>query len=317
MQSPTITRTQNAIGGIAILLVSLSILSVLDASGKWLLSVGVSLFIVTWLRYLVHFILIMVLVVSRRELYRFKSRDLRYQILRGVIILVTTLTFFTTLSYLPQAQATTMIFLAPLIILAVAPWILGEPRRVSRWIAAALGFIGVLIVIRPGAGLPLVGVLFGLVTACLMSTQHLVTRKVAIDHPVTTMLWGGLIGALPLSAWVLFVILRGDLGFFDSVRDLSVWNWAIMLSLGLTGVVGHLLQAQAYRLAAASLLAPFMYLQIIAASALGWVVWGEFPDKTSWFGIGLICISGAGIASYEWYQSRAGSQASHATSRPA
>jgi len=309
MQSTTTTRAQNAIGGILILLVSLSILSVLDASGKWLLSVGVSLFIVTWLRYLVHFILIMVLVISRGELYRFKSNGLRYQILRGVIILVTTFSFFTTLSYLPQAQATTMIFLAPLIILTVAPWILGEPRRLSRWIAAGLGFLGVLIVIRPGAGLPLVGVLFGLLTACLMSTQHLVTRKVAIDHPITTMLWGGLIGAMPLTVWVGFVLLRGDFGFFDSLSALSPWNWAIMLSMGLTGVVGHLLQAQAYRLAAASLLAPFMYLQIIAASALGWLVWGEFPDRLSWFGIGLICASGAGIACYEWYQSRPKRQA--------
>jgi drug/metabolite transporter (DMT)-like permease len=114
---------------------------------------------------------------------------------------------------------------------------------------------------------------------------------------------------MPLTVWVGFVLLRGDFGFFDSLSALSPWNWAIMLSMGLTGVVGHLLQAQAYRLAAASLLAPFMYLQIIAASALGWLVWGEFPDRLSWFGIGLICASGAGIACYEWYQSRPKRQA--------
>lgn len=297
-------RSQNAIAGVAILLLSLSVLSVLDASGKWLLGTGVSLVVVTWFRYVVHFLLILGLLVSRRETRMFASVSLKYQVLRGATILVTTLSFFTTLSYLPQAQATTMVFLAPLIILALAPWLLGEPKRISRWVAAALGFIGVLIVIRPGAGLASVGVMFGLLTAVLMAAQHLLTRKVAVDHPLTTMLWSGLIGAVALTAALPFTLSWFDTTWKQTLSGLPVFSWVVLLSLGLTGGVGHLLQVQAYRLAAASLLAPFMYLQIIVASTLGWWIWGDFPDTVSWLGIGLICASGAGIAWYEWHSAR-------------
>lgn len=316
MQPKPTLRSQNAIAGVAILLLSLSVLSVLDASGKWLLTAGVSLLVVIWFRYVVHFLLILGLLISRRELHLFKSVSLGYQILRGATILFTTMGFFTTLSYLPQAQATTMIFLAPLLILALAPWLLGEPKRISRWLAAALGFIGVLIVIRPTSGLDPVGVMFGLVTAVLMATQHLLTRKVAVDHPLTTILWSGLVGAVGITVALPVVLPLFDSTWQQTLGQLSAFSWVVLVSLGLTGGIGHLLQIQAYRLAAASLLAPFMYIQIVPAAALGWLVWNDFPDAISWVGIAMICSSGAGIAWYEWHQSRR-QAASAATKRPA
>ena len=309
-------RSPNALAGVAILLLSLSVLSILDAAGKWVLILGVPLLVVTWFRYVVHFLLILLLALSRRELRLFRSVSLKYQVMRGTTLLFTTMSFFTTLSYMPQAQATTMVFLAPLIILAMAPWILGEQKRVSRWAAAGLGFVGVLIVIRPSSGLDPVGVMFGFLTAGLMAIQHLLTRKVAVDHPLTTMLWSGLIGAASVSlvAPVILPIVATD--WRQTLAGLGLWDWTVLLSMGLTGGVGHLLQAQSYRLAPASLLAPFMYLQIISASALGWLIWGDFPDRVSWIGIGLICASGAGIAWYEWYSSHRQVQCV-STSRPA
>lgn len=276
------------------------VLSTLDASGKWILAAGVPVLVAAWVRYVVHFVLITALVVSRRQAYLFRSKTLKFQILRGSVILCATLGFFSTLSYLPQAQATTLIFLAPLIMLSLAPWLLGEPRRTSRWVAAGFGFLGVLIVIRPGSGLDPVGVGFGLLTACLLAMQLLCTRKVAIDHPWTTLIWSGLVGALVLTLaapwlWPQFSELMGQLSF---------WQWCVLFSLGVSGGLGHLLQIQAYRRAPASLLAPFMYLQIVAAATMGWLIWGDFPDQISWVGIGLICASGAGIGYYEWHHAR-------------
>lgn len=309
-------RSPNALAGVAILLLSLSVLSILDAAGKWVLILGVPLLVVTWFRYVVHFLLILLLALSRRELRLFKSVSLKYQVMRGTTLLCTTMSFFTTLSYMPQAQATTMVFLAPLIILAMAPWILGEQKRVSRWVAAGLGFVGVLIVIRPSSGLDPVGVMFGFLTAGLMAIQHLLTRKVAVDHPLTTMLWSGLIGAASISLVAPLILPIVDTDWRQTLAGLGLWDWTVLLSMGLTGGVGHLLQAQSYRLAPASLLAPFMYLQIISASALGWLIWGDFPDRVSWIGIGLICASGAGIAWYEWYSSHRQVECV-STSRPA
>lgn len=301
MQPKPALRSQNAIAGVAILLLSLTVLSVLDASGKWMLGAGVSLLVVTWFRYVVHFLLIFALLASRKELRLFKSVSLKFQVLRGATILFCTMCFFTTLSYLPQAQATTMVFLAPLIILALAPWLLGEAKRISRWVAAALGFVGVLIVIRPTSGLDPVGVMFGLLTAVLMAAQHLLTRKVAVDHPLTTMLWSGLVGAVAITAVLPIALPLLESSWQQSLSNLTGWELAVLMSMGFTGGIGHLLQVQAYRLAAASLLAPFMYVQIVAATAMGWWVWGDFPDLVSWIGIALICASGAGIAWYEWH----------------
>ena len=260
-----------------------------------------ALVVVVWVRYLVHFILVVALVMARKEWQLFTSRSLRYQIMRGATILLATTSFFTTLSYLPQAQATTMLFLAPLIVLTLAPWLLGEAKRWSRWLAAGIGFIGVMIVVRPSAGLDAVGVMFGLLTAALMALQQLLTRKVAVDHPLTTIIWSGLIGAVLLTAVVpAWLIVDNDL--WQSTRPLLFsFNGLVLLSMGVTGLVGHLLQVQAYRLAAASLLAPFMYLQIVSASIMGWLIWGDFPDLISWLGIALICASGAGIAYWEWH----------------
>ena len=306
----------NAIGGIAVLLLSLTILSVLDASGKWMLEASVALLVVVWVRYLVHFLLILALVAAKGDWHLFVSNNPRYQWLRGGTILLTTMSFFTTLSYLPQAQATTMLFLAPLLILALAPWLLGESKRLSRWLAAAAGFVGVMIVVRPGAGLDAVGVMFGLLTAALMALQHILTRKVAIDHPLTTIIWSGLIGAAILTL-IVPIWLMVDHTQWASIKPLfSSLNGLVLLSMGLTGLVGHLLQVQAYRLAAASLLAPFMYLQIVSSSFMGWLIWGDFPDLVSWLGIVLICASGAGIALYEWRRPSA-QTVSPDTKRPA
>jgi drug/metabolite transporter (DMT)-like permease len=211
-------------------------------------------------------------------------------------MLAATMSFFTTLHYLPQAEATAINFLAPLIVLARAPWVLKEPPRLSRWVAAGVGFLGVLIIIRPSAGLDPVGTIFGLLTACLFAGQFIATRRVAVDDPFTTLIWSGAVGSVCLTAGLPF-ILPAALPLLDS---LDAWQWIILLSTGFWGAAGHLLQIQAYRYAPASMLAPFVYLQILSAAALGWLIWGQFPDALSWLGIAVICASGITIGSIEW-----------------
>src|SRR5690606_2206899 len=151
--------------GIPFLFASTWTISALDAAGKWSLEIGVPLLFVCWMRYTIHLVLVFSLVAPSKGLGVLRSADLPSQILRGVFMLIATMSFFTTLSYLPQAEATSINFLAPLLMLAAAPWLLKEPPRRSRWIAAAVGFLGVVIIIRPGGGLDPVGVGFGLLTA--------------------------------------------------------------------------------------------------------------------------------------------------------
>jgi drug/metabolite transporter (DMT)-like permease len=184
--------------------------------------------------------------------------------------------------------------------LSVAPWVLKEPSRQSRWIAAGIGLLGVLIVVRPSAGLPLMGVIMGLITACLLTAQHLISRMLARDSAFTTVLWGGAIGTGSLTLCLPFVWSSA----VSSLQTLSAWNWTILLLSGAAGGLGHLLQIQSYRYAPASLLAPFIYLQIIFAATIGWLVWSHLPDTTTWIGIIIICASGIVNSLIEWRRSR-------------
>lgn len=209
--------------------------------------------------------------------------------------------FFTTLHYLPLGQATAINFLASLIVLAIAPWALKEPPFLSRWIAAGIGLLGVLVVVRPGSGLDPTGTLFGLMTACALASQYLSSRRVAVDDPYTTLIWSGAVGSMVMVLALPFY--WRDLAAL-AVR-LSATQWLVLLGTGFWGCLGHFLQIQAYRRAPASLLAPFVYFQIVSAAALGWLIWGQFPDSVSWLGIAVVCASGITIGLIEWRRNRA------------
>ncbi|MGE4370033.1 MAG: DMT family transporter [Burkholderiaceae bacterium] len=282
--------------GIGILILSSWALSTLDASGKWVMAGGVSLVMLCWFRYVVHLVLVLALVLPARGTRVLRSVRPRAQIIRGGTMLAATMFFFTTLHYLPQAEATAINFLAPLIMLALAPWVLKEPARVSRWVAAGVGFLGVLIIIRPDAGLHPVGTALGLFTAFLFAGQFIATRKVAVDDPLTTLVWSGAVGSVALTLMIPFV--WNDV--MAVIPTLDAFHWLILLSTGFWGAFGHLMQIQAYRFAPASMLAPFLYLQIVAAASLGWFIWGQFPDAFTWLGIAVICASGISIGFIEW-----------------
>jgi len=296
-QRPATTPPVNRpIIGILLLILSTWALSCLDASGKWVMAAGVPVLILSWIRYVVHMLVVFALIVPLKGVRILHSRVPKAQIIRGVLMLVVTLLFFTTLSYLPQAEATAINFLAPLIILASAPWLLKEPRYLSRWIAAGVAFVGVMIVVRPGGGLDPVGTVFGLLTACGMAAQFIATRSVASDDPFTTLVWSGAFGLLGLSLAMPFALPSA----LPILAALSPLEWTVFLSTGISGALGHLLQIGAYRNAPASTLAPFIYVQIISATAMGWLVWGDFPSPLSWLGIAIVCGSGMTIGLIEW-----------------
>ena len=298
--APLVYGATRPFAGIAFLVLSTWALSGLDASGKWVMGAGVSLLMLCWVRYVVHLLLVLGLVLPSRGRGVLRSVRPGAQLLRGSVMLLATLSFFNTLRYLPQAEATAINFLAPLIMLSLAPWLLKEPARISRWVAAAGGFIGVLIIIRPDAGLDPMGTVSGLVTAFLFAGQFIATRRVAVDDPFTTLIWSGAVGSLCLTVALPFILPAA----WPFLAVLEPWHWIVLVSTGFWGAAGHLLQIQAYRHAPASMLAPFIYLQIISAATLGWLIWGQFPDALTWAGIAVICLSGISLGIWEWRDSR-------------
>lgn len=282
--------------GIVMLVLSSWALSGLDTSAKWVMAAGAPILLVGWVRFTVHLLLVLILVRPKSIKGILRTRRPYSQLLRGLVMLGATFSFFTALRYLPQAEATSMIFLAPLLVLATAPWVLNEPAHLSRWLAALGGFIGILVIVRPGSGLDPVGTGFALFTAFMFATQYICTRRVAVDDPMTTMVWSGGVGAVCLTLGLPYILSEA----YPFIKDFGPLEWLVLLSTGFWGAFGHLLQIQAYRQAPASLLAPFVYLQIIAAATLGWLVWGHFPDAITWLGIAIVCASGMIIGLIEW-----------------
>ncbi len=299
MHSPS-DSSASVLTGITFMVTSLFTLSVLDGTAKWLMAVGLPLLVLCLIRYSVHTVIVLAMVLPKNGIKALHTAKPIAQIVRGSIMLAATICFFTTLRYLPQAEATAINFIAPLIVLAIAPYLLKEQPKLSRWIAALVGFLGILIIIRPSAGLNMTGVFFGLLNALLFSAQFIVTRRLATENPMTTLVWSGLCGTVLMCIYTVFNFdyVMGELG------QLSTWQWILLVSTGVSGGLGHLLQIQAYRYASASQLAPFTYLQIISASALGWLIWRQFPDLLTWVGIAIICASGIAIAIKELHQSK-------------
>ena len=166
-------------------------------------------------------------------------------------------------------------------------WADAAPNEVSRWIAVLVGFTGMLIVIRPSGDIPPHGVVLGLVSALTMAFMSILNRKASqADNPMVTLFYGALVGSALSTLMV---------PFFWTVHTPTPVELAILVSTGITSTVGHFLQNSAYRHAEASVLTPFFYAQIISASGMGWLVFGQFPDSITVLGIAIICASGIGM----------------------
>ncbi|MEO8022401.1 DMT family transporter [Polaromonas sp.] len=276
--------------GILLHIAGLWLLSTLDASGKWLVMAGVPVLMVAWVRYAVHTALMTAVVLPSRGKAMFQTKSLPRQLQRGLLMITTTVLFFSVLGRLPLAEGTAINFMAPLFLMAMAPWLLHEPHRLHRWLGVLAGFAGMLIVVRPGAQLDPIGVALGLATALAFAFFQIATRRVAHDDPLTTNYYGGLFGTIALTL---------ALPWFWTMPELNLWQWLLLLSTGATGFLGHWLQAAAYRKSPATLLAPFSYLQIVAAATLGWLVFGQAPGRTTAVGMALICIAGLGVVLIE------------------
>ena len=285
MEGPALTRQ-----GILLLVGGLALLSTLDASGKLLAMGGVPVLVVSWVRYTVHTALMAAVLLPTRGKALLQTKSLSRQLVRGVLMIFSSVLFFSVLKRVPLAEATAMNFVAPFVVMALAPWLLGERHRLHRWLGVAIGFAGMLVVVRPGGQVESEGVVLGLLTALTFALFQIATRRVAHDDPLTSNFYGGVMGTIALTL---------GLPFYWEIPHLAPWQWTLLLSTGVTGLLGHWLQAAAFARVPATLLAPFFYVQIFYATVLGWFIFGQLPDGLTWVGIALIAAAGLGVALWE------------------
>ena len=277
------------------LLMSLACLcfAALDALIKYLAK-GLPLTEVIWVRYLVQTVAIAMLFGPKMKGLILRTANPRLQVLRGACLLGASLLVINGLSRLPLTETTAVIFLAPLIITLLSGLVLRERIRPVDWLAVILGFVGVLIIIRPGGGLLTWAILFPVGAACCNAVYQMVTRFFhASEHPVTTNLYTGLVGTVALLPVMPFV-----------------WEWpdrqhAVVLVLaGLIGSTAHYVMTKALECASAAGLGPYGYTQLVWAALLGFVLFGALPDAISWVGIAVIASIGLLLSIYHLLAAR-------------
>ncbi len=206
------------------------------------------------------------------------------QIARGLTPLVVSVTMVVAVHLLPLADATVILFVAPFLTVALSGVVLGEPTVPVRWIGVVIGFAAVLVVTRPGFGSLSVNAVFPLIAAIFYALMQLLNRRLGVagERADTTLAWTLAIGTI--LATPVVVLAWGPT---------SASAWTLLFALGAIFGVAQFLAIRAFSLASASLLAPFSYIQIVAAVVFGIAVFANVPDL--WTILGIAMIIGAGI----------------------
>jgi drug/metabolite transporter (DMT)-like permease len=266
-------------------------LASLDATAKWLLRDHL-LVLVIWARYAGQMLVVTPFALAAGGPGVLQTRRLPLQLARSAMLLLATICFFGGLTYLPLAEATSISFLAPLFVVTLSWPVLGERAPRARWVSAIVGFVGVLIVLRPGSAVFHPAALLMIGMALADALYGLLTRKLAGENPHTSLFYSALVGTIGMSLALPFAAGTG----LPSPRD-----GALFLLLGLLAGLGHWFLIRAYARAPAALLTPFSYLKMLWATLYGWLLFGQLPDAIS--GLGMAVIVGSGLA-LAWFERR-------------
>jgi len=270
----------SVIAGIVFFLGSGLVFTGLDTIAKYL-SQDYSIIQIAWARYTFAIVAMMALVPPAYRRRPLASAWPALQVLRGAILAGVTLMFFLAVSYLPLADVTSVAFATPLLVTALGALFLGETVGVRRWTAVAVGFCGVLIVVRP-SGTVHWAVFVTLAMAAGNAVFQILTRVASrYDSPHTSASYTAIVGAVVLTVAAPFVWRTPDLT-----------GWILHILIGFAGGVGHYALASAYNHAPASTLAPFAYLQLVWITIAGFLVFGDFPDGWTILGASIVVASG-------------------------
>ena len=274
-------RADRPFKGIALILASTVFLGVSDVTAKYLSATLPSIEI-AWIRFTVFAVIMVPAMMPGSPLFALPTDRLRLQLLRGLTVLASSLFFISGLRFLPIAEASATGFVAPLFVTALSIVFLGEKVGLRRWIATAVGLIGVFIILRPGFGAFHPAAFFPIVSALAWACTLIMTRMMSgTERAVTVMAYSSIVGVCILTAMVPFVWVTPS------------WHDILFgIFIGVASTAGQWIVVLAFRYADASVLAPFSYMQLLWVSILGFLVFGELPDVWTVTGAAFIVASG-------------------------
>jgi drug/metabolite transporter (DMT)-like permease len=277
----------------AILLIvgAVACFALLDSIVKFL-AVRYPVPLLVWARYAVQAAAMVLWLGPTLRMRLLRTSALRLQVGRGLILLASSLCFFSALRFLPLAEATAINYTTPTLVILLSVVVLKERMTLPRWAFVVAGSAGMLLIVRPGATILHGAALVALCGAGFYATFQIMTRKLSAEDPRVTLFYSALCGTVVLSLVLPFLGLGADVP----------WTHVALIGLaGLLGTLGHFMFILAFQRAPASGLTPFTYMQIVWATLLGWLLFGQFPDAPALMGMAVIAASGLLLA---WHERR-------------
>jgi drug/metabolite transporter (DMT)-like permease len=269
----------------AILLIVGAVLcfTLLDAAVKFL-APRYPIPLLVWARYGVQALAMLLWLAPRMGTGMVRTRQPRLQILRGALLPFSSLCFFTSLKYLPLAEATALNYTTPVLVILLAVFFLRERMTHARIAFVVAGIAGMLLIVRPGSAVFQGAALFAVGAAVFYAVFQILTRKLAGEDPRVTLFY---------PAWVGTLMMTAALPWFFAEVDMPWLHVALVVATGLLGTIGHFLFILAFQRGQASALTPFTYTHLVWATLVGWLVFGTFPD--AWTIAGMAVITGSGL----------------------
>ncbi len=276
-------ESERILAGIGLVLLAVACFATLDTATK-LSTAAVPILMGVWVRYAFQAVATTLVLLPKHGTALLRTRHPRYQLLRGALLLASSTLAFLSLRYMPLAEFTSIVLIAPLVITLFAATTLKEHVSPLRWALVAGGFTGTLVILRPGGDAFNWAVLLPIGLVLTNAWFQVLTSKLAqTENPLTMHFYTGWVGTLLASfavplAWAA----------------LPSWHWwALLCLMGFMGTVGHFILILAYQRAPASTLTPYLYAQIAFAMIGGWAMFSHVPDHLSLAGMAMIAVCGA------------------------
>ncbi|WP_139974348.1 EamA family transporter [Ochrobactrum sp. CGA5] len=293
MQSSATGGMEAHVKGMAIMVLSVLLLPLMDAIGKWLAMVdNMPPATVTFMRFFIQCWLMFFILLVVGGFAALRTQYLAGNLIRGALMGFGGLCFFTAIKYMPLADAMAVFFAEPLILTLFSAVFLKEKVGWRRFSAVGIGLVGTMIVIQPSFEIFGAVSLLPLATAVTFAIYLILNRKYgAKESPLVMQFYAG-VGGWMLAGIAMIFGTAAELDDLSFGLPQGIQPWLLLLFLGTIGTVSHLMVVQAFKLAPASMLAPFQYLEIVNAVLVGLIIFGDFPTPSKWLGIAIIVGSG-------------------------
>lgn len=264
--------------GVGLMLIAMAILPMIDVIAKYLGQNGMPVLQIVWARLTFGAVMTLPLALPHTGVRGLMPERPFYHGLRAALLIMATFCFFWSLKFLPIADALAIFFVQPLVVTALSPLVLVEHVGPRRWAAVFVGFVGTLIIIRPGFGGLNPGALLALGAGTSLALYFLMTRRISgVNKAIVTTFHTNLLGAVITCALVPLVWVMP-----------TASEWLLFVALAAIANLGHYAIVRAYDHAEASLLAPLAYTEMITATLLGFLFFGDFPDLWTFVGVGIL-----------------------------